>query len=144
MTINVPALTGTPTNLPVTLHAALDGAADFARAEKATATQRAYKSDFLRQRWPNTRTVWRGDSHYGRVEAMEWIEENDGDYIFGPATRRLMHWQPRQPTIFASIMPGEGAYPDELHFRLAVGRGRGSGAALKPELGAERARTALS
>jgi hypothetical protein len=28
--------------------------------------------------------VWRGDSHYGRVEAMEWIEENgDSDYIFG-------------------------------------------------------------
>jgi hypothetical protein len=26
----------------------------------------------LRQHWPNTRIVWRGDSHYGRVEAMEW------------------------------------------------------------------------
>jgi site-specific recombinase XerD len=46
MTINVPALTGTETNLPVTLRAALDSAADLARAEKAVATQRAYKSDF--------------------------------------------------------------------------------------------------
>jgi Transposase DDE domain group 1 len=37
----------------------------------------------LRQYWPNTRIVWRGDSHYGRVEAMEWAENNDCDYIFG-------------------------------------------------------------
>jgi DDE family transposase len=29
------------------------------------------------------RIVWRGDSHYGRVEAMEWAENNDCDYIFG-------------------------------------------------------------
>jgi hypothetical protein len=38
----------------------------------------------LQERWPNTRIVWRGDGHYGRVEAMEWIEANgDSDYIFG-------------------------------------------------------------
>jgi len=37
----------------------------------------------LKQRWPNTRIGWRGDSHYGRVEAMEWIEGNGSDYIFG-------------------------------------------------------------
>jgi hypothetical protein len=30
-----------------------------------------------------TRLIWRGDSHYGRVEAMEWLEANDGHYIFG-------------------------------------------------------------
>ena len=29
--------------------------------------------------------MWRGDSHYGRVEAMEWAEDNDADYIFGLA-----------------------------------------------------------
>jgi hypothetical protein len=29
--------------------------------------------------------VWRGDCHYGRVEAMEWAENNDADYIFGLA-----------------------------------------------------------
>jgi Transposase DDE domain group 1 len=39
----------------------------------------------LRQHWPNTRIVWRGDSHYGRVEAMEWAEEGGADYIFGLA-----------------------------------------------------------
>jgi hypothetical protein len=37
----------------------------------------------LRRHWPNTRIVWRGDSHYGRVEAMEWAENNGADYIFG-------------------------------------------------------------
>jgi hypothetical protein len=37
----------------------------------------------LRKHWPNTRIVWRGDSHYGRVETMEWAENNDSDYIFG-------------------------------------------------------------
>ena len=39
----------------------------------------------LRRHWPKTRIVWRGDSHYGRVEAMEWAEDNDADYIFGLA-----------------------------------------------------------
>jgi Transposase DDE domain group 1 len=37
----------------------------------------------LRGHWPNTRIVWRGDSHYGRVEAMEWAENNGADYVFG-------------------------------------------------------------
>src|SRR5262249_11168910 len=39
----------------------------------------------LREHWRKTRVVWRGDSHYGRVEAMEWAENNDADYIFGLA-----------------------------------------------------------
>jgi hypothetical protein len=37
----------------------------------------------LRAHWPNTRIVWRGHSHYGRVEAMEWAENDGADYIFG-------------------------------------------------------------
>ncbi len=37
----------------------------------------------LRRHWPHSRVVWRGDSHYGRVEAMEWAEDNGTDYIFG-------------------------------------------------------------
>src|SRR4030081_519383 len=39
----------------------------------------------LRRHWRRTRIVWRGDSHYGRVDAMEWAENNDADYIFGLA-----------------------------------------------------------
>ena len=37
----------------------------------------------LQERWPKTRIAWRGDSHYGRAEALDWIEEiGDSDYIF--------------------------------------------------------------
>ena len=40
----------------------------------------------IRRSWSSTtRLVWRGDSHYGRVEAMEWCEANDCGYIFGLA-----------------------------------------------------------
>jgi Transposase DDE domain group 1 len=39
----------------------------------------------LKRHWRRTRITWRGDSHYGRVEAMEWAENNDADYIFGLA-----------------------------------------------------------
>jgi hypothetical protein len=39
----------------------------------------------LRRHWPKTRLVWRGDSHYGRVEAMDWADDHGADYIFGLA-----------------------------------------------------------
>ena len=35
--------------------------------------------------WPATRLIWRGDSHYGRAEAMEWAEKAGAGYIFGLA-----------------------------------------------------------
>jgi hypothetical protein len=56
-----------------------------ARTPKGTEVRTVIKhvTKLLKKHWPNTIIVWRGDSHYGRVEAMEWIEENDGDYIFG-------------------------------------------------------------
>jgi Transposase DDE domain group 1 len=44
----------------------------------------------MRRHWPKTRIVWRGDSHYGRVEAMEWAENNDTDYIFGLAGNAVL------------------------------------------------------
>jgi len=37
----------------------------------------------IRRHWPNTRITIRGDSHYGREEAMSWCEANGVDYIFG-------------------------------------------------------------
>jgi hypothetical protein len=57
-----------------------------ARTPKGTEVRTVIKhvTKLLQARWPNTRIVWRGDSHYGRVETMEWIEENsDSNYIFG-------------------------------------------------------------
>jgi Transposase DDE domain group 1 len=35
--------------------------------------------------WTNADIVWRGDSHYGRVEAMDWCDDNGAGYIFGLA-----------------------------------------------------------
>jgi len=37
----------------------------------------------IRQRWPHVSILVRGDSHYGRNEAMTWCEANDVAYIFG-------------------------------------------------------------
>ncbi len=39
----------------------------------------------IRRHWPQTRITIRGDSHYGRLEVMEWCEENGIDFIFGLA-----------------------------------------------------------
>ncbi len=37
----------------------------------------------IRARWPKVDILVRGDSHYGRCEAMEWCETHGVDYIFG-------------------------------------------------------------
>lgn len=37
----------------------------------------------IRARWPKVGIVVRGDSHYGRHEAMQWCENNGVDYVFG-------------------------------------------------------------
>src|SRR5438445_2327365 len=37
----------------------------------------------IRGHWPKVGILVRGDSHYGRVEAMEWCEEQGVDYVFG-------------------------------------------------------------
>jgi hypothetical protein len=45
----------------------------------------------IRRRWPEVRISVRGDSHYGRHEAMEWCETNGVDYIFGLAGNDVLH-----------------------------------------------------
>ena len=45
----------------------------------------------IRRHWPRTRIVFRGDSHYGRPQAMAWCEENGVDYIFGLSGNRALH-----------------------------------------------------
>src|SRR5665213_1124036 len=37
----------------------------------------------IRLHWPNTRITIRGDSHYGRREAMDWCEQN-GALLYQP------------------------------------------------------------
>jgi hypothetical protein len=44
----------------------------------------------IRRHWPSTRIRFRGDSHYGRAEAIEWAEGNGVGYIFGfPGNAKL-------------------------------------------------------
>lgn len=45
----------------------------------------------IRRHWPRTRIVFRGDSHYGRPEAMAWCEDNGVDYIFGLSGNTVLH-----------------------------------------------------
>jgi len=46
----------------------------------------------IRRHWPRTHILVRGDSHYGRVEAMAWCEETPGvDYVFGFAGNEVLH-----------------------------------------------------
>src|SRR5262249_22175815 len=63
-----------------------------ARTPKGTEVRTVVKhvTQRIRQHWPNTRLIWRGDSHYGRVEVMEWAENNDTDYIFGLAGNNVL------------------------------------------------------
>jgi hypothetical protein len=58
-----------------------------ARTPKGTEVRTVVKhvTRRLRRHWPHTRIVCGADSHYGRVEAMEWAEDNGADYIFGLA-----------------------------------------------------------
>ena len=37
----------------------------------------------IRRHWPRVHILVRGDSHYGRDEAMEWCENQGVDYVFG-------------------------------------------------------------
>jgi len=45
----------------------------------------------IRRHWPATRITFRGDSHYGRPEAMAWCEDNGVDYIFGLSGNAVLH-----------------------------------------------------
>ena len=44
----------------------------------------------IRRHWPATAITFRGDSHYGRSEAMEWCEGNGIGYIFGLAGNAVL------------------------------------------------------
>src|SRR5271163_2443101 len=46
----------------------------------------------IRRHWPRVHILVRGDSHYGRDEAMEWCEETQGvDYVFGFGGNDVLH-----------------------------------------------------
>ena len=52
----------------------------------------------IRLHWPNTVITIRGDSHYGRWEAMEWCEQNGVQYVFGLAKNKALDaWSRPKP-----------------------------------------------
>ncbi|MBC8037287.1 MAG: IS1380 family transposase [Rhizobiales bacterium] len=62
----------------------------------------------IRARWPRVNILVRGDSHYGRIEAMTWCERNRISYIFGLAGNPVLR---RKVTAFAedvSVRRAEG------------------------------------
>lgn len=63
-----------------------------ARTPKGTEVRTVVKHVTRRiaKHWPSTRIVWRGDSHYGRDEAMTWCEENGAGYVFGLAGNSVL------------------------------------------------------
>jgi DDE family transposase len=44
----------------------------------------------IRARWPKVDILVRGDSHYGRPEAMAWCERNRVGYLFGLAGNKVL------------------------------------------------------
>ena len=44
----------------------------------------------IRLHWPTTIITIRGDSHYGRKEAMDWCDDNGVKYIFGLGPNKVL------------------------------------------------------
>ena len=44
----------------------------------------------IRSHWPAVDILVRGDSHYARPEAMEWLERNRVGYVFGLAGNKVL------------------------------------------------------
>jgi hypothetical protein len=64
----------------------------------------------IRARWPAVDIVVRGDSHYGRPEAMAWCERQRVGYIFGLAGNKVLLRQvsPLAEDAALSRLDGEG------------------------------------
>jgi hypothetical protein len=63
----------------------------------------------IRMHWPDTIITIRGDSHYGRKEAMDWCDDNNVKFIFGLGPNKTLAKQ-----VFAKL--------DAINVRRAVGR----------------------
>jgi DDE family transposase len=57
------------------------------------------------RRWPKVHILVRGDSHYGRDEAMQWCEETPGvDYVFGFAGNDVLHAHTREAAAAIAVL----------------------------------------
>ena len=80
----------------------------------------------IRSRWPRVDILVRGDSHYGRPEAMSWCERNRVGYVFGLAGNNVLltKWQAspkRLPWHGSGVTPRRSAATTSLSMRPGVG-----------------------
>jgi hypothetical protein len=91
----------------------------------------------IRTHWPATRLTIRGDSHYGRPEAMVWCEKHRIDYLFGLAGNKALQRRveddadpirieatPQGLDIRYVVTNLEAPKPDELYATLYRARGQ--------------------
>ena len=62
----------------------------------------------IRARWPKVDILVRGDSHYGRPEAMSWCERNRVGYVFGLAGNKVLLRRVAGLAEEAALEPGRG------------------------------------
>ncbi len=65
----------------------------------------------IRTHWPHTKLTFRGDSHYGRHEAMAWCEANGVDYIFGLGGNDVLDRQVEETADDVRVRRAEGEAP---------------------------------
>ena len=65
----------------------------------------------IRTHWPTTTLTIRGDSHYGRHEAMAWCEANGIDYIFGLGGNEVLDRQVEADADDVRVRYAEGEAP---------------------------------
>ena len=70
----------------------------------------------IRSHWPKVAILVRGDSHYGRDEAMEWCKNHDVDYVFGFAGNDVLHVLTREAADAICVQRALSANPS--HRRL--------------------------
>lgn len=77
----------------------------------------------IRSRWPAVEIIVRGDSHYGRPEAMAWCEQNRVGYIFGlggNAVLKTMVAATAEETALARLDAGGGKVRRWSEFRYGA------------------------
>ena len=65
----------------------------------------------IRTHWPKTKITIRGDSHYGRHEAMAWCEANGINYIFGLSGNAVLDRQVDAAADDVRVRHAEGEAP---------------------------------
>jgi hypothetical protein len=71
----------------------------------------------IRVRWPAVDIVIRGDSHYARPEAMDWLERNRVGFVFGLAGNRVLHERIADLAEDVAVRRAEAGDPKVRRFR---------------------------